>query len=617
MCDKISAPSLIAKTAKRGKTRRGASPTSLSILFTLGCYFTSYSQPMVAKMLSAQAFAFSLPQVVRRKIAGAAIAHSQVCAYTSSSSFASQQNQLESRLFTPSASSTQQQYQTSRLFASGSDLDLSSEEIELTLSGYRRPLVNWYPGHIAKAERSLSTTLQSVDVVIEVRDARCPKATSHPMVGQWTVGKPRLVVLTHADAIPLAAKRQWIAAYEQFGAAFWDADISKELQNEALQNMNNRQRWEDMPGGKSSPSPSKQSKLKPLKDLTPEETRSRQIDSVFFVDAKKGAGCLAIPRAVVKAGAHVNDRRLKRGLAERSLRVGIIGFPNVGKSALINRILGRRRAKSANTPGITRTLQWIRVSADRSTGRGSLTGVDGKSRVNASLKDFELLDSPGIIPLKMIDQSDALLLAACNSIGQGAYDNQGVASYLLEWMKTLHLMGKGGVTSPYWPKKCQERYGFDPLRPQFAADGEKRILTGEDMLFKIADNTCQGDPENASRKVLQDFRTGRWGFVSLQLAPESSDDRGQAHVPVKRGLQHQFSRSFVQSEQEEYDEKRKAEEEEQRRRTEQALRLVEEQGLELPPLMPTEQQTTAANGKKMNTNIDSSQDIGKGQFDGW
>jgi ribosome biogenesis GTPase A len=77
---------------------------------------------------------------------------------------------------------------------------------------------------------------------------------------------------------------------------------------------------------------------------------------------------------------------------------------------LINRILGRKRAKTANTPGVTRSLQWIRVRTDESK--------------TSHRKEFELLDSPGIIPAKMVDQSDAVLLAACNCIGTNAYDNQ-------------------------------------------------------------------------------------------------------------------------------------------------------------------------------------------------
>jgi ribosome biogenesis GTPase A len=81
-------------------------------------------------------------------------------------------------------------------------------------------------------------------------------------------------------------------------------------------------------------------------------------------------------------------------------------------------------------------------------------------------KGFELLDSPGIIPLpKKMDQSDALLIVACNSIVSAAYDNQGVASHLMQWIQALHLMGQGDVVAPEWRNKCLQRYGFDPCVP--------------------------------------------------------------------------------------------------------------------------------------------------------
>lgn len=247
------------------------------------------------------------------------------------------------------------------------------------------------------------------------------------------------------------------------------------------------------------------------------------------------------------------------------------------QSALINRILGRRRARTANTPGVTRSLQWIRVRTDES---------------KTQRKEFELLDSPGIIPAKMIDQSDALLLAACNCIGQAAYDNQGVAAYLCEWLKTIHIMEKQHLTAPQWRAKCQERYDFDPLKPKDEESGE--LLTGEDMLFLVADNTCQGDPEDASRKILQDFRAGRMGPISLQLAPETAEDDGQLNVPI--GFDSKAKEVAIL--------RRQQQEEEKQKRARAAVETAKERGLELPPMI--EQQ----NG------VDD-KDIGKGMFDGW
>ena len=85
-------------------------------------------------------------------------------------------------------------------------------------------------------------------------------------------------------------------------------------------------------------------------------------------------------------------------------------------------------------------------------------GINNNNSVRKS--GFELLDSPGIIPSDMLDQNDALLLAACNSIGVGAYDNQAVASYLCDRIQSIVLMGKDTLAAPQWREKCIERYGF-------------------------------------------------------------------------------------------------------------------------------------------------------------
>lgn len=216
-------------------------------------------------------------------------------------------------------------------------------------------------------------------------------------------------------------------------------------------------------------------------------------------------------------------------------------------------------------------------------------------------REFELLDSPGIIPAKMVDQSDALLLAACNCIGQAAYDNQAVAAHLCEWLKAVHLMNKQALTAPEWQKKFQERYGFDPLR-KIERDEDDIIqdeyLTGEDMLFKVADNRCRGDAEDASRKILQDFRTGRMGPISLQIAPETEDDGGQLSVPIGDstilGRQSNDPGAF--------DEEFERQAQEERARI--ALETAKERGLELPPIVANESE-------------DAEADVGKGMFDGW
>lgn len=435
---------------------------------------------------------------------------------------------------------------------------VSVDEEELLSSGYKRPTVNWYPGHIAKAERQLSETLKAVDVVVEVRDARACKATSHEKVAEWCAGTPRIVVLTHVDLIPKLSIASWKRSYEFFGAGKWDGAVNSQIVNQAIQNQSERNKHLNTASSSSASAPTSSSKKKIGEGVS-------QVEDVLFIDAKNGQGIHALHRAIFKAGAHVQERRFKRGLKERALRVGIIGYPNVGKSALINRILGRKRAKTENTPGVTRSLQWIRVRSD-----------DTKT---SKKKDFELLDSPGVIPAKMVDQSDAVLLAACNCIGDAAYDNQAVAAYLFEWLQALHKMRKGDIAAPDFVTKCKERYGLNPLAEN---------LTGEDMVFKIADDYCRGNPEDAARKMLQDFRTGRLGPICLQLAPESEADNGQLKVNL-------VSEKKIETRDEKPDQRLA--------RAEAALETAQKQGLELPPMI-----------QERNEDGDV---VGKGLFDGW
>jgi len=488
-------------------------------------------------------------------------------------------------------------------FSSFDDASFLEESASSLHSGYARPVVQWYPGHIAKAERQLQETLKAVDVIVEVRDARAAKATSHPMVGSWCAGKPRLVVLTHVDQIPTIAQRGWKKAYDLYGAEHPEQALlmDRQVQNQAKQAFKERLKYTTTP---SEATTTKTVSSSPTTDVL------TAVESVLFVNGKTGQGVPALTRAIFKAGAHVQERRSRRGLKQRNLRVGIIGYPNVGKSALINRLLNRKRAKTANTPGVTRSLQWIRVRND-----DHLSSSSGKTNISKK-KEFELLDSPGIIPATLVDQSDATLLAAINCIGQAAYDNQAVAAYLCEWLLSLYRLDYGNKLAPEWRTKCQERYKLDPLEDiPCTVDPTKLVpRTGEDMLFAVADNTCQGDPEDAARKILQDFRQGRLGPISLQVPPESETDQGQRRVLSKDGRGTDFLQDTWEQQRQELEQER-----EQARL--QAMAAAKERGLELPPTVTqegdgVEEKADNDSATKKKEIIDAS-DVGKGLFEGW
>jgi ribosome biogenesis GTPase A len=283
------------------------------------------------------------------------------------------------------------------------------------------PSIQWYPGHIAKAERNLLEQLKKVDVVLEVRDARIPLSTRHPQVSEWIGTKGRVLVLNRVDMIPARVQQGWI---EWFGA---------------------------------------------------------QAEVVHFTDAQHGKGVADVLESAQLAGAQMNQRRRDRGMLPRPVRAVVIGFPNVGKSALINRLLNRRVVESARRPGVTRQLRWVRIS-----------------------DQLELLDAPGVLPSKLRDQQAALKLAICDDIGDAAYDNQIVAAVLVDLIKQLHAQAPDLVP-------------LQVLRSRYDLDA--RDLSGESYLPALAEHRYKGDIERVARQMLNDFRKGILGAIPLELPP--------------------------------------------------------------------------------------------------
>ncbi len=295
-------------------------------------------------------------------------------------------------------------------------------------------LISWYPGHIAKAERELADYLKKVDVVIEVRDARIPFSTTHPSVPSWIGNKPLIVAINRIDQISDKALREWKEYYTV---------------NKAYSNTN---------------------------------TTSK----VYFIDGKLGAGIISLKKEALKVGNSINEKRLKRGIQPRAVRAAIIGYPNVGKSAIINRLLGKKMAKSKNLPGVTKKLQWVRLGGSENSGEGSI----------------ELLDSPGIIPAKQFDQLAALKLAICNDIGEASYDRVNVAIAMCDEINKLHRSTRGYVNM----NSIVSRYDL----PNFMD------MNGEEIVYEIAEKYCQGNSISAADKLLGDFRKNMLGWGSLE-----------------------------------------------------------------------------------------------------
>lgn len=282
--------------------------------------------------------------------------------------------------------------------------------------------IQWYPGHIAKAERDLKEQLKRVDVVLEVRDARIPLSTHHPQTQEWVGSKTKVLVLNRVDMITPTDRQMWLSWFRSKGEA------------------------------------------------------------PYFTNAQHGQGIREVTQAAQEAGVAINQRRSDRGMQPRPVRAVVIGFPNVGKSALINRLLGRRVVESARRAGVTRQLRWVRIS-----------------------DELELLDAPGVIPAKLKNQQQAIKLAICDDIGDASYDHQRVAAELVELLKDLDYTPQDNLLSK---SPLKTRYELDPSS-----------LTGEEYLQALASSRHQGNVERTTQELLNDFRKGLLGPILLELPP--------------------------------------------------------------------------------------------------
>lgn len=280
-------------------------------------------------------------------------------------------------------------------------------------------LIQWFPGHMAKTKRLIIEHLKAVDVAAELLDARIPLASANPMVEELLSGKPRIIILNKADLANPGMTKAWESYYKRKGVAA----VSMSCGN-----------------GK---------------------------------DKKK------FLRLIKEAASPMLEKWKRRGLKTRSVRIMILGIPNVGKSTLINFISGTAAARTANTPGHTRGKQWVRLS-----------------------QGLDLLDTPGVLWPKFEDQVAALRLAATGAIAGDVFDADTVVSELMR------------VLARTAPDALREKYGIEDAAadPQIllAQAGKRRgcILPGGAI-----------DYARAQTMILNDFRSGKLGRITLDAVP--------------------------------------------------------------------------------------------------
>jgi ribosome biogenesis GTPase A len=207
----------------------------------------------------------------------------------------------------------------------------------------------------------------------------------------------------------------------------------------------------------------------------------------LWCDAKAGRGVKGVQKAAIQTGEALNARRLGRGMRPRAVRALVLGFPNVGKSALINRLVGQRVVESARRPGVTRSLRWVRLG-----------------------QALDLLDAPGVLPPQLGDQQAALLLAICDDIGQAAYDTELVGLEFLRRLFALQDEPTAGVEFA----RLESRF-----KVELAPSALGKEWDPEAWLTLAATRHTSGDRARMAQRLLDDFRKGLLGPMGLEAPP--------------------------------------------------------------------------------------------------
>lgn len=286
--------------------------------------------------------------------------------------------------------------------------------------------IQWYPGHMTKTRRMIAEQIKNVDAVCEILDARIPVSSRNPDVDELTAGKPRLVVLNRVDQADPEGTKKWAAYFRGKGCA------------------------------------------------------------VLESDAKGGLGTAKFAGAVRELLADKLRAYAEKGMAGRVVRVMILGIPNVGKSTFINKVAGRKTAKTEDRPGVTRSKQWVPID-----------------------KGLELLDTPGILWPKFEDQSVGLNLAFTGAVKDEILDVETLGCHLMAYLGEQY---PDAVKTGYKLSELPERedgendvaYGYRLL----GAAGRKRgfLISGGEV-----------DTERMAKILLDEFRAGRLGRFTLEM----------------------------------------------------------------------------------------------------
>lgn len=276
--------------------------------------------------------------------------------------------------------------------------------------------INWYPGHMAKTRREIKEKLDLIDIIYEVVDARMPISSKIIDIDELVKNKPRLLIVTKYDLCDTTETDKILSFYKEKGY------------------------------------------------------------TVITVDLINGKNVNRIITESEKLLKEMNEKRKEKGLKPRNIRALVVGSPNVGKSTLINRLVGKKVVSIGDRPGVTKNLGWIRIH-----------------------KDIDLLDSPGILWPKLADQHQASILASLSSIKEEILVSGDLALFILKIMNDLY------------PDKLKERYKLESI------DFDNIEIT-LDEIAKRRGALQKGGTTNYEKVyniIIRDLKDGNFGQVTL------------------------------------------------------------------------------------------------------
>ena len=281
--------------------------------------------------------------------------------------------------------------------------------------------IQWFPGHMTKAQRMIEENIKQVDAVCEILDARIPRSSRNPDIDRLAAGKPRLIILNRVDLADPAMTAKWKKYFESQGMALLETD------------------------------------------------------------AKSGRGVGGFAAAVRRLLADKLREYEAKGQVGRTLRVMILGIPNVGKSTFINKVAGRKAAIAGDKPGVTRGKQWINIDS----------GLD-------------LLDTPGILWPKFDSQEVGEMLAITNAIKADVLDKETLGA---NFMLRLRVM---------YPDALRERYKFEP---DPGANGFELLeAAAKKRGFLVSKG--EYDIERMANTLLGEYHDGKLGRLTLEQPDE-------------------------------------------------------------------------------------------------